>query len=645
MRILLSRSLPVAVAIFVFAVSLAAAQTPSIFDIEFPIAELGNCADKTTCKAYCNEPANENACDAFARKFGIGSHDSGEDDKIAATEKDGGPDGVCGTSPDPVAACGSFCNEQANMETCIAYGEKHNLFPKEELAEVRKVRDALRGGATLPAGCTNAESCKQTCDNPPSLEVAKQCFAFAEKAGLLPKDVNRAQVEKAFEAIQSGKTPFKSLKDFQKCERPEDDATLQACVNFGIESGLIPEKEAELLRKTGGKGPGGCFGKACETYCDDPSHEDECVRFAEEYDLISPEDKAQMQEGMQKMQEGLTQAPPEVRECLTTTVGSEVLDQIAAGTKRLSRDLGEKMKSCFETFFKNRDDARGQSMGPAFPPEVKACLVERLGPDFMDRMQSGPTPEMEEQMRPCFEMQGKNGSDGPGMMPQNQGFMPNAPMPFPQGKPPVNCGSPEECKKVFEQFGPKNGVPGFPGEFPPSPNGNPGSPDEFQKEFNTQFEEQYKQQYQQEFEKQFNGQFPGGPTPGMMPYPGGPGPGMEPYQTFGPQDGSAPLPGMPYPYPTDPANQYQNYAPQGAPMPFPEGAPYPSEEQYPSGGNGSYPYPPMNSDVPPPSGDFQGPPPGGDYQAPPPGDAPPPTSYINPPSFLGFFVQLIFGIR
>ncbi len=582
-KTLLNRALIVALLFFV--ATIASAQTPSIFDIEFPIAELGNCPDKTACKTYCNEPANEDACDVFAAKYGIGGHDSGEDDKLAAIEADGGPDGVCGNAPDPVAACGAFCNDQANMETCIAYGEKHNLFPKEELAEARKVRDALRSGAKLPDGCTNAELCKQTCENPPTIEIAKQCFRFAEKAGLLPDDVDIAMAEKAFEAIRSGKTPFKSLKDFQKCDDPADEATIQACVNFGLENGLIPEKEAEILRKTGGRGPGGCFGKTCETYCDDPAHEDECIRFAEEYDLIPPEEKAQMQEGIQKFQEGLNQAPPEVRECLKATVGSEVLDQIAAGTKRPSRDLGEKMRTCFESFFMERDAAREQTMGPAFPPEVKQCLVERLGPDFMERMKNGPTPELENEMRPCFERQTQGGPGEPGMMPsQDPRILPSQPMPFP-GKSPVNCGSPEECQKLFGEMGPQGSMPGFPGGFPSDMNEGT-APDS---DFHQEFQKQYEEQYNQEFQEQFNNQLPGGMMPGGQP----------PFPAGAPE-----YPPAPNSYPPASGSDMQSYPP---PQDF--------------GG-----YPPANAPMPG-SGDMPAP-----YE---------PQSGFNPPSFLGFFLHLL----
>src|SRR3989344_2614075 len=49
----------------------------SIFDIEFPIAELGGCEDRLACKAYCNEPSNQDVCVALAKRYGLGGKGRG----------------------------------------------------------------------------------------------------------------------------------------------------------------------------------------------------------------------------------------------------------------------------------------------------------------------------------------------------------------------------------------------------------------------------------------------------------------------------------------------------------------------------------------------------------------------------------------
>ena len=84
----------------------------SIFDIEFPISELGNCGDKTECKSYCNDLSHKNECLAFAKKYGL------VDEKTAArAEKlpETGPGGCKGESE-----CRNYCDSADNADECFA---------------------------------------------------------------------------------------------------------------------------------------------------------------------------------------------------------------------------------------------------------------------------------------------------------------------------------------------------------------------------------------------------------------------------------------------------------------------------------------------------------------------------------------------
>lgn len=615
-KILLSRSL--IALFFLLLASSAFAQTKSLFDIEYPIASLDNCADRVACKTYCADESHRNACEAFAHEYGISKKPTLQTaDKFAVVKTDGGPDGVCGYADNPQAACGAVCHEQKNIEICVAYGEKHNLYPEKELVEAKKVRDALRAGIPLPAGCENADSCKTTCENPPTLAIAKQCFTFAKRAGLLPPDVDHARAEKAFQAIESGKTPFKSIKDFQKCEQPENETILHACISFGIENGLIPEKEADLLRKTGGRGPGGCFGRACETYCNDPTHQDECFRFAEEYNLISPEEKVRMQEGVAKFKEGVNYAPPEVQTCLKETIGGEVLEGVLAGNKMPSRDVGEKMKACFESFFTARDAARGGQK--ELPADIANCITRKFGPAFLENLkQNGPTPEMNVQMRVCFGKQDTRPEHDTNTLQKDERMM------YPQMMQEKNqsapCSSPEECKKMFNQM---------PHPLPLSPSMHPEEYKNMQKMMPFAPNEAM-MPFNGEMQKQFDGQFPQEqpvfPAPiGTSEYKDKNFPnGIPTYPSNFPQQ--APYPSLDPAGAIPPMNNLEQYKPEHG-IPYPTGTPYPNNLQdnyglppgstMPSSGD-------MPSGAPPPSTDFK------------------PQSKINPPSLLGFFLQ-IFG--
>src|SRR3989338_4458015 len=186
-------------------------------EIKFPVAELGNCGSKEECRAYCDEDKNFPACRAFAKKHKLQASEQGE--KFEAIEKDGGPGSCAKNSDDPEGACHAYCNISAHMKECVAYAKTHNLMENEELEEAEKVLRALDAGAKLPAGCENKESCEKMCGEPANVSIMRECFAFAEAAGLLPPDVSREQAEKMFKAIEEGRAPFKHPKDFRSEER------------------------------------------------------------------------------------------------------------------------------------------------------------------------------------------------------------------------------------------------------------------------------------------------------------------------------------------------------------------------------------------------------------------------------------------
>lgn len=451
--------------LFVIFASFALAGTlysASIFDITYPIPELGNCENGAACKAYCDIPENERACEAFAEKFGIGK--AGErKEHIAELMENGGPGNCARNAKDPEATCRAYCDEQTHMRECVAYGKEHGILAGEELREAEKVIKALDGGAKLPAGCTNKNSCKETCENPKDIDTARACFLFAEQAGLLPPGVDRERAEKMFRLIAEGKAPFKSIKDFKQCENPADEDIFQKCVGFAAENGLMSPEEVEMVKKTGGKGPGGCIGKVqCEAYCE--AHQEECFQFAQEHGLLRPEDEARMREGAEMLKQGLEQAPPAVRECISQAIGDGVLQEILSGQKMPSPKLGNAMRTCFERAFGGEGE-RGMMRGPDgdggmrgggegerpsggysgeggfpgrggnggfpppsqanFPPEVKACIVSKIGEDgFTKIVRGGGSIDrtIGEVIGGCFR-QSEGPRTGPG-----------------------GCNTPEECK-------------------------------------------------------------------------------------------------------------------------------------------------------------------------------------------------------
>ena len=456
MKILLNKKI-LALAIFLSAVLASHAYA----QVEFPIAELGNCANREECKAYCDTEENFASCRGFASRHNLRGKSESEE-KFEIVREDGGPGGCAKNSEDPMESCRTYCDTALNMKECVAYAKKHNLMQDEELEEAEKVLKALEGGAKLPDGCKNKDSCHKVCEEPEDISVARQCFAFAEAAGLLPPGVSRDQAEKMFKAIEEGRAPFKSPKDFEQCENPSSDEIMEKCVNFALENGFISGDEAEMVRKTGGKGPGGCRGKEqCEEYCE--ANQDECFTFAEEHGLIREEDKTRMEEGRGKLKEGLSQAPAEVKECLEIALGADTLEQILSGQKRPTEELGEKMRSCFEQSmggdaedrggpFEREFPGRGEGSGREHPPgmeggdnRTKEFETRIFRGEFDEKRTSGEFPGnlSEEEIKRMMEERGGQMQFGeterffdgtrPGMMDGNR-MPPPGEMRFPDGE-------------------------------------------------------------------------------------------------------------------------------------------------------------------------------------------------------------------
>lgn len=394
-----------AIACMAIAMVATTAYAKSIFDIEYPIAELGGCADKTSCKAYCDISEHQETCENFAASYGVNKAKERKEERATRKElavKDGGPGNCAANTDNPEKSCHTYCDTPEHMNECVAYGKSRGLLKGNELEEAEKVVNALASGVTLPEGCTSGESCKQMCEEPKNVGIARACFAFAEKAGLLPPHVDRMQAEKVFKLIEEGKSPFKSPKDFKQCENPESDEVMEKCLKFGEENGLIPQEDLEMIKKTGGKGPGGCRGKEqCDTYCSE--HQDECMQFAEKHNLIKPEDKERMEEGLTRFREGIANAPSEVKQCLEGIVGRDNLEQMITGKQTPKRDFGDKMRTCFESTFgtpMGEDRREGGSpgvmrterqvsgmpfmqgrpqQGGMFPPQVEECVKSKVG--------------------------------------------------------------------------------------------------------------------------------------------------------------------------------------------------------------------------------------------------------------------------
>ncbi len=425
-------------------------------NIQYPVKELGDCKDESACKSYCDNSENTKSCVNFAEKNNLMSKE-----EIALAKKfmavgNKGPGGCNGKDE-----CNNFCNDIAHINECVAFAEKNNLMSSGELEEAKMIQAAIKKGVKPPS-CKNKTECNTYCEDPSHME---ECIAFGAEAGFIQgKELEDAQ--KMLAAIKKGATPppckgkeacdayCSSPDNIEACMTfaqaaglmsPEEaqnsqkmiaavkkgfkppqcngkecdtycaeDAHIDECINFSIAAGFMTEKDAEMAKKTKGKGPGGCVGKeTCDTFCNNPDNQETCFNFAKENGMIPEADLKQMEEGKQKVQEALQQAPPAVLDCLNSEIGTGMMEKFKNGAAMPPREIGDKMRTCFEKMGPSDPGSQGKpGAGGSIPP------AGQTGPD--QKFQSGP------------------GTVNPGdqTMPQQAG--------------PGGCKGPEECKVYCE---------------------------------------------------------------------------------------------------------------------------------------------------------------------------------------------------
>lgn len=171
----------VVILFFGVTMSRAIAQTngQTVSEVSFPIAELGNCADRSACKIYCDEPTNVDACLNFAEKNNLMSS---EEVKVAKNfKKTGmtGPGGCKGKNE-----CNTYCGNPEHMDECVVFAEKNGIMSNKQLGEAKKVKTAIAKGIKPPV-CGGKEACDAYCS---SSEHMEECVTFGEAIGIISKD-------------------------------------------------------------------------------------------------------------------------------------------------------------------------------------------------------------------------------------------------------------------------------------------------------------------------------------------------------------------------------------------------------------------------------------------------------------------------
>jgi len=457
------------------------AQLDTATGITFPIPELGNCTDRESCRSYCNDLNHMSACVDFAQAHGLTNKDEAALAKkyILKVQNKETPGGC--TSPD---SCNQYCQSISHLNECLSFA-KENGVSDDNVREGAQVATYLASGGKTPGGCDTKDACEAYCKDSAHLTecIAFAKNAGMLKRMAAEQGLPEGQFEKLLQLTQDGQAPG-GCKSKDQCESYcKDQSHLAECVNFGVKAGFVTQDQADKIIKIGGKGPGGCDSEtACKTYCSDPKNTEVCFKFGEENNLIPPDELKATKEGIVQLKLGLDQAPPEIKACLTSVLGADNIAAIQAGTFVPGPAIGEQLKQCGDKFkenfnpedaFKNAPPAIAQCLkdkvgnvmdkiksgesqldsntADAFrtcvgqaqltqgaaggqgapnlegmmngaPPEVQKCISDKLGADFIDKLQKGEaeTADIQGKMKDCFQnfrppmMQGQDGKNQAG---------------------------------------------------------------------------------------------------------------------------------------------------------------------------------------------------------------------------------------
>ena len=279
---------------------------------------------------------------------------------------------------------------------------------------------------------------------------------FAIAAGMVPPR-ERAEMQKMLGLIRQGINPPNCRGDREcdiYCSEPEN---VDECMTFAVAAGFVSEEDAEMMRRTGGRGPGGCKGRECEAYCDNPANNEVCFEFAMEHGLIPEEDLRRIEEGRAQMLEVAESAPPVVVECFKSRLGPNIIEELRSGDRMPSEEMGSHIRRCFDENMRMMGPGgpEGGGFGPggpsgptpeqilqAVPPEMRGCVSEMIGPELLALGPDG----IREAVGKCVNQSGAG--FGPGRLPQPENSpnldafrQENGPSPYVRPEGPEGDGS------------------------------------------------------------------------------------------------------------------------------------------------------------------------------------------------------------
>ena len=347
--------------------------------------------------------------------------------------------------------CKDYCDEEKNMPVCIDFAEKNGLMSTEDAKRARVVTEIGEG----PGGCKNKEECETYCN---STSHMNECLAFAEEHDLMLEE-ELEEAKKVAAALREGAELPGGCKNKEECETYCNDMShINECLAFAEKAGLIPEDELEDAKKaakamaSGLTPPGNCRNKKdCESYCSEESHMEECMNFAVTAGFIPKEEVEEARKMMSLMKSGNTPGGCKGKEeCENYCSDSSHMEECMNFAKEAGLVSEEEIERMKQSGMENMGEGMNKmkEMINNAPPEVSECLKANLGPEIIEKIRSSDFSSVREDvgetMRKCFENyhQTRGGEEIGGIKDYEYRL--------PEGVP-IDCKSQEECASYYNQ--------------------------------------------------------------------------------------------------------------------------------------------------------------------------------------------------
>ena len=188
----------------------------------------GDCRGKEACEAFCDDPVNMESCINFAIENGFMSpEEAGQAKKMIAAGFTSGPGGCKGQEE-----CESYCDDVSHMGECVDFAERMGMMSPEDAARARKMAEmGISGG---PGGCNGEEECRAFCDDTANMET---CINFAVQIGDMTP-------EEAEQTLQGMGQMQEMESRMQECLAMPCSEALACFQSIQGEQGPPPEGEA-----------------------------------------------------------------------------------------------------------------------------------------------------------------------------------------------------------------------------------------------------------------------------------------------------------------------------------------------------------------------------------------------------------------